>query len=99
MLRAPVGAQPPRGDVSDSGRERKRRGRVPGRERAGDRHANLAGEGNLLRDPVWASATAERLGNQVGDGRRDRNRREPDHGRPAAVAPADHRQHGSRTER
>ena len=87
------------GDVSDSGRERKRRGRVPGRKRAGDRHADLAGEGNLLRDPVGAPATAERLGNQVRDGRRDRNRREPDHGRPAAVAPARHCQHGSRGER
>ena len=99
MLPAPVGAQPPRGR-HERLRSRTQTPRPSARtERAGDRHADLAGERDLLRDPVWASATAERLGNQVGDGRRDRNRREPDHGRPAAVAPARHRQHGSRSER
>ena len=64
-----------RGDVTDSGCERERRSRVPGRERAGDRHRNLTGDGDLLRDAIGPTAAAERLGNQVRGDRRDRNRR------------------------
>ena len=87
------------GDTPDAVGERERRRGVPGGERAGDRHADVAGDGDLLRDPVGSPPPGYGLQHQIHDRRCSCDGSEPAYRGATALAAPDRHQRRGRRER